>query len=185
MDIIVTKACTTCGISKPLSDFRKQSATKDGYKYVCRLCDNAQYKKRYKKEPAKCIAYTRDWQARNKDKLRQYDKTFRQSPIGKLRCNIRNRLKKHIKRIKQNIPKFSLSKSVGCKYQELKLHLEKQFKPGMTWDNYGTEWHVDHIKPLSLFDLTKPEEIKQANHFTNLQPLWAKENILKSDNFPL
>lgn len=71
-------------------------------------------------------------------------------------------------------------KLIGITIKELKVYLEKQFKPGMTWDNYGYYgWHLDHRIPLSSFDLTKAEEQKKAFHYTNLQPLWAKENMRK------
>jgi desulfoferrodoxin (superoxide reductase-like protein) len=60
--------------------------------------------------------------------------------------------------------------------------LEKQFKLGMNWDNYGRSgWHIDHIKPCASFDLTKKEEQLKCFHYTNLQPLWARENLIKSD----
>ena len=68
----------------------------------------------------------------------------------------------------------------GQFWKELKEHLEKQFKEGMSWENYGFYgWHIDHILPLSSFDLTKAEEQKKAFHYTNLQPLSAKENLQK------
>jgi hypothetical protein len=67
---------------------------------------------------------------------------------------------------------------VGCSANELKAHLESQFKPGMSWDNYG-KWHVDHIKPCASFDLTQEEEQRKCFHFTNLQPLWEYENLSK------
>lgn len=71
-------------------------------------------------------------------------------------------------------------KLIGITIKELKLYIEKQFKDDMTWDNYGFYgWHIDHIIPLSSFDLTKAEEQKKAFHYTNLQPLWAKENMQK------
>jgi len=73
---------------------------------------------------------------------------------------------------------------IGCTPQELIQHLESQFhncpstSVSMTWDNHG-EWHIDHIRPLASFDLTNEEEFMQAHHYTNLQPLWAKENLSK------
>ena len=72
----------------------------------------------------------------------------------------------------------------GCSPSELRLHLESQFQVGMTWDNYGMfGWHIDHIKPLSTFDLTDDEEIQAACHFTNLQPLWAYDNLSKKNKW--
>lgn len=58
--------------------------------------------------------------------------------------------------------------------------LEQQFTEGMTWENYG-EWHVDHIRPCVSFDLSIPEQQQECFHYTNLQPLWAKDNLQKSD----
>jgi hypothetical protein len=69
---------------------------------------------------------------------------------------------------------------VGCTIEELWIHLEKQFKPGMTKENHG-KWHVDHIKPCSSFDLTKASEQRECFHYTNLQPLWASENLSKGN----
>jgi hypothetical protein len=71
-------------------------------------------------------------------------------------------------------------KLLGCSVNEFKEHIEKQFKPGMSWDNYGLyTWHIDHIIPCSSFDLTKEEEQRKCFHYTNLQPLWANENLKK------
>lgn len=69
---------------------------------------------------------------------------------------------------------------IGCELSTLKEHLESQFKPGMSWENYG-DWHVDHIRPCSSFDLTKNEEQQKCFHYSNLQPLWAHENLKKSN----
>lgn len=68
---------------------------------------------------------------------------------------------------------------LGCDIDFFKQHLENQFQENMSWDNYG-EWHIDHINPCCSFDLSIPEEQQKCFNYTNLRPLWGKENILKS-----
>jgi hypothetical protein len=70
---------------------------------------------------------------------------------------------------------------LGCTIQEFKLHIEFQFKDGMSWDNRG-EWHIDHIMPLSM--AKTEDELVRLNHYKNLRPLWAHENLTKSDKTP-
>jgi hypothetical protein len=72
----------------------------------------------------------------------------------------------------------SAVKNLGCEVSELKAHLEGQFTPGMSWENYG-KWEIDHIKPLSSFNLEDPEQLKLACNYNNLQPLWKADNIRK------
>ena len=84
------------------------------------------------------------------------------------------------KALKNTFKSGSAVKDLGCSIEYLKAYLEGQFEPGMTWDNWGRRgWHIDHIRPLASFDLTDPEQFKQAVHYTNLQPLWAKDNLKK------
>lgn len=71
---------------------------------------------------------------------------------------------------------------IGCTFDELRRHLESQFKPGMTWSNHG-EWEIDHIKPLVAFNLTDDLQARAAWHFSNLQPLWKHENRTKQGTF--
>lgn len=74
----------------------------------------------------------------------------------------------------------SAVKLLGCTINEAMRYLEAQFKLGMSWENWSVRgWHIDHIRPLSSFDLTDPHQLAQACHYTNLQPLWARENIQK------
>lgn len=76
----------------------------------------------------------------------------------------------------------SYIKSLGCTAAEFRTHLEKQFVEGMSWDNHtSTGWHIDHIKPLSTFDLSIPEEQKRAFHYTNTQPMWWYDNLAKGN----
>lgn len=103
----------------------------------------------------------------------------------KIKTNLRLRLKKIIKAIqkKEKIDICKRNEMLGCPVMDLKHHLEQQFTLGMSWENYGTLWHIDHIRPCSSFDLTDVEEQKRMNHFTNLQPLWAEENRKKGDTY--
>ena len=78
----------------------------------------------------------------------------------------------------KNQQKPSTKRLLGCSLEELIVFIEKKFKKDMSWDNYG-KWHVDHIRPISKFDLTDKEEQKKCFHYTNLQPLWAVDNLKK------
>lgn len=102
-------------------------------------------------------------------------------PSYKMKRNLRTIIHQYVKRTK-GVKGENTIELTGCSLNELKNHLQKKFKDGMTWENYG-EWHIDHIKPASLFDLSKLEEQKKAFHYTNLQPLWSEENIKKSNKY--
>lgn len=111
---------------------------------------------------------TVEWKRKNKNNL-QY----------KLSCRLRSRLRDALN-VKRKVG--SAVKDLGCSIDELKIYLESKFQPGMSWDNYGLYgWHIDHIKPLSSFDLSERKQMLEACHYTNLQPLWAKDNLSKSD----
>jgi len=80
--------------------------------------------------------------------------------------------KKHAKKSSKTI------ELIGCTWEFLEWHIEQQFAHGMTWENRGL-WHVDHIRPCSSYDLTNPEQQKRCFHYSNLRPLWAKDNLSK------
>ena len=106
---------------------------------------------------------------------------LKNDPIFKLKCNVRTRIRLYVKRglAKKTLPTSVL---IGCSWEFLKNHLEKQFKPHMSWANYG-KWHIDHYRPMASFNLFKQKELLKCCNFSNLQPLWAIENLRKSDNF--
>ena len=99
--------------------------------------------------------------------------------LFKLSMSMRSRMNLFIKRSKfnKNARTFKL---IGCSPEDLKKHLEKQFRPGMNWSNHGS-WHIDHIKPLA--SAKSVDEMNVLFHYTNLQPLWAEENIKKKDKY--
>ncbi len=75
----------------------------------------------------------------------------------------------------------------GCSIEFLRWWIESQFLPGMSWDNWGTsanEWHLDHIYPCSCFDLTKEEQLRVCFGWTNMRPLWSRDNLSKGDDMP-
>ena len=111
---------------------------------------------------------------------KKYDKERRKTdPIYKLKADVRHRLIIFLKASKMRKTN-STFKMVGCTPEFLKEYLEKKFKPGMTWQNHTKDgWHVDHIIPLSSAKTTK--DLEKLMYYTNLQPLWAVENIRKSD----
>jgi hypothetical protein len=118
----------------------------------------------------------------NRDKHNEYSKIWKReqrikNPIYKLISNIRERTKDYLnyKRLTKN---NTIMNVIGCSPQELKEHLERQFTEGMSWDNYGFYgWHIDHIIPLSSGKTE--EDVYKLCHYTNLQPLWAKDNLSK------
>ena len=122
--------------------------------------------KRYRKSEKRKIVYIR---------------YLNSKPEVRIAKNLRGRLNK-ILNVQKNTKKDKTLNLVGCSATDLKIHLEKNFKNGMNWSNYGVHgWHIDHIYPCSKFDLSKLEEQKKCFHFTNLKPEWAIDNIKKSN----
>jgi len=126
--------------------------------------------------------YMQEWRADNADHVREYDREHqKRERATNLNAHLSQNLRMRLNRaIKRNTKAGSAVRDLGCSIEQLKTHLETQFVPGMTWDNWG-EWHIDHIKPLSAFDLTDRAQFLVACHYSNLQPLWEAENLRKSN----
>lgn len=105
---------------------------------------------------------------------------YHRDPSFRLGMNLRRRLRLSLNRKNKSARTAEL---LGCPIVWLEVHLESLFKPGMTWENYGSAWHVDHIKPCTKFDLTDSEQQRICFHWTNLQPLFAGENIRKGNKY--
>ena len=123
----------------------------------------------------------------NRLKKRHYStpsflKKLKNNPGYKAKFYARKRIKNILKNKGVWSSGGSVSKWIGCTGQELKRHLESKFRDGMTWENHGTVWEIDHIIPLASIDLTNTEEIARLSHYTNLQPLLKHENRKKSDS---
>lgn len=132
-----------------------------------------------KENPEKYREINRKSFQKNKPKRSAYARNRYQTDIQyKLARRLRSRLWEALKR---GYKSGSAVRDLGCSIEEFKNYLESLFQPSMTWDNYG-EWHIDHIKPLDSFDLMDREQLKIACHYSNLQPLWAEDNIRKGCN---
>lgn len=154
-----------------------------------RVWRSAYFKKRRLTDPdfrKKRNELTDRWRAKNKDKekapRKKYrDMKFKTDPSYKVLHNCRGRLHALMRHriFKKSGKTIDL---IGCAKSDLKTHLESLFLPGMTWENYGVRgWHIDHIRPCASFNLMDPEQQRCCFHYTNLQPLWAADNIRKKD----
>ena len=155
---------------------------------------NKEVAKEYrKKNRERMLERAKEYYQKNKEARKVYfreysrnryhtDLRFKMSRI--LRRTLHEKLSKHL--IKETNPEFSYTETfssfLGCTLEELKTHIENQFEDGMTWENWTYDgWHLDHIVPCSSFDLTKEKEQEKCFHYKNLQPLWAEDNLSKSN----
>jgi hypothetical protein len=176
-----TKICPKCKESKTLNEFYTDKTKKYDVSSYCKKChctlqikwreNNPDYEKvNRKKNPEK----TREWHKKMNEKRRS-------KPIFKLSDIISASIKNSLKSGKNGRHWESL---LNYTIQDLMTHLENQFKKGMSWDNQGMfGWHIDHIIPISLWQFNTPQdrEFKQCWALCNLQPLWAEENLRKSN----
>ena len=178
--------CPKCGEIKPKEDFFKENKNPLGYAYKCKNC-----KRKQQKEYMQTDAY--------KERISAYNKVYRQQesfieyrknydrnragldPYYRLTKSLRNNVSKVVRRNSRRGKTLDL---IGCSIDFFKQHLEKQFLPGMTWDNYGSEWQIDHIIPCSVFDLTSRWLLFVCFNWRNTQPLWIKDNQIKRDVLP-
>lgn len=137
--------------------------------------------KRYLANKTFRAAKNKEWLAANREKIRAIKRDrWLNDPQFKLRESIRNRIRNAMRRYAKGSKPRSTILAVGCTMTDLQAYIESKFQPGMTWQNWGINgWHIDHIRPLSSFDLTDKEQFDKAIHYTNLQPLWAADNIGK------
>jgi hypothetical protein len=115
---------------------------------------------------------------RLREKHRLASRRRLQNPRYKLEAALRTRLRCALRAqgVQKTENTFVL---VGCSSEQLRAHLEGQFRPGMTWATFGVSWQVDHIRPCASFDLRLVEDRRRCFHFTNLQPLFVTENRSK------
>lgn len=131
-------------------------------------------------------AAIKEWHKKNYQKIKPERRVYLKErydsdPVYKLGCNLRTSV---YMAIKSNSRSGRSVELLGCSVKFLKKHIESKFTDGMTWDNWGFDgWHIDHIRPKASFDMSNPEDQKACFHYSNLQPLWAVDNLSKGDNW--
>lgn len=174
------KLCTKCDTMQPAVEFRYQSN-------VCLPCEKERLY---------------DWRKENPDKFKTICKTYREKPEKKvkraeylkdrytsdmnfrLRSLYRTRVRMYIRGgIKSGNEKYQAM--LGCSWDVLCEWLEMNFTEGMTWDNHGSVWHIDHTMPCSIFDFTIEENVKICFNWSNLAPMFGSENISKSNKIDM
>jgi len=170
----VERTCKKCGELKPETEFWK--INKRWNNFTCKSC-NREYMREYRKK----YRQRQDVKEYNKAYNKEYKKTWRKRTDIKLHRLVMGYIKKALDVSTRSKTVFS---KLGYSVEDLKLHIEKQFKDDMSWDNYG-QWHIDHIIPRSWTPYTsiEDENFLKCWALSNLQPLWAKENLSKQNRF--
>jgi hypothetical protein len=166
-----------------------QIKQKAGSSNLCRKCYYRQWKaynlkeqqayhKQYRESNKEVItAQVKAWRSNNKDKNNAWYAEKRKDPLYRLAHNLRSRLYDFLK---GKIKHKNTESLTGCSFEELKKHLESQFQPGMTWDNYGSYWSVDHKEPFISIDPNDKIDIERICHYSNLKPETISENSRKA-----
>jgi len=167
------KVCTSCKQELLLTNFNKQKGGRFGVSGECKIC---------------LFGRNKIWRENGgKQWENNWTKTQRQTnPQYKLKQILRGRyldaLKRHTSGGKVN-KHHSAIDLLGCSIEFYKQYLEQQFKPDMNWENHGTLWEIDHIKPCAAFDLTNSKHQQECFNYTNTQPLYYSDNRIKKDKF--
>jgi len=189
------KICTKCKIEKSLDEFYPNASHVDGKCSWCKICDNIRNKKYRDNHKFEYKKWRVIYRLKNKEKIsldvKKYNSKHKKEKnkwfTDKYKKDINFKILRNLRRrmnasIKNNNKSLSTMFLIGCEVDYLLYHLQSQFTKGMNWDNYG-KWHIDHKRPCISFDLSKKSEQRKCFNYTNLQPLWAKDNLTKGSKW--
>ena len=197
------KICKSCNVEKPLDCFHKRSARPSGVASHCKECRKNKEKLRYEKKRDEIIKRQSEYNSKNRDKINARQRQYNQENVEKRKSYaIKNKEKiaAYVRERRNKDPLFNLASNIrrrlnyafsvggftkksktneilGCDWNTLVAHIEKQFVDGMSWENMG-DWEIDHIIPYAS---AKNEcDVIRLSHYKNLQPLWKRDNRKKS-----
>ncbi len=184
------KVCTICKIEKPLSEYHNTKYTKNGKTSSCGKCNCERSRKYHLENKASISIKSKKYRKKNRDyfnrKSNEWNKKtgyisayqkerLKKDPFFKFKHRLRTLIRNSI--TKKGYTKRSKSFQIlGCTHEEFIKYIESKFKEGMSWSNHG-KWHLDHIVPIS--SAKTEQDVISLNHYTNFQPLWAKDNLKK------
>lgn len=184
--------CSKCGFVGTESDFHRDKSKAKGFVSHCKVCActernarNATPEARAKRAVydaipevrAKRAVYDATPEVRARKEAYRANRYANDINFRLTRC-LRSRFRIAIH---HGLKTGSSVKNLECSINDFRLYIESKWQPGMSWENWSLRgWHIDHIRPLASFNLSDPEQVKLAVHFSNLQPLWARDNIKKS-----
>lgn len=176
---MANKQCSTCKQLLSLNLFHKHLKTPTGYRGQCKHCRKlTDIRYNTKRSLVRKLIREQSPKLTKKEQKRLRWKTDLNFKLKEL---IRNRMNLALKHECRNSSSWSY---IQCNLDEFKFYIQSKFQDEMSWNNHGLKgWHIDHIKPLSSFNLKNETELKQAWHYTNLQPLWALDNIRKGAKY--
>jgi hypothetical protein len=200
------KICTRCKELKGIAEYNKAASKEDGFDHKCRSCAREMNRIRYQDKKEAIKQQVREWRQNNKEKKREIDRLYSiknrevilknrrewkkstgyykkqhqivmSDPILKFAANIRSLVVASFSRGSRKFRKESRTVEIlQCSLDFFLQHIQEKFTEGMTLENHG-EWHLDHITPLAT--AVTQEDVIRLNHYTNFQPLWAKDNLSK------
>ena len=186
---IKEKSCLQCKQVKSLEQFNKNCRNPTGHGVYCRDClrkyyetNKNRYLDRYQQKRDALLEYQKEWNKGNKHRKREYYRRYRSMLEKVLYGNAYGRFR-GVLSAKEIVTPIPFSELLGCTDVELFFRFEAMFKEGMHEGNYGTEWEIDHIRPICSFDLTREEDLRKCFHYSNLQPLWKEENWMKGTSY--
>lgn len=193
---MTTKECFRCLQVQPIEQYNKKTAEKDGLNRYCKGCMNAETKEYYERTKEKRADYYKQHRIENKEYYNTYSnkhyhtkkELYREWNRNKYATDINFKLK-HITsaRIHEGLKRYQTKKQsrtidyLGCSIEEYYIYLQQKFDKNMSWDNHGSYWEIDHIKPIDSFDLQDESQMYECFNFNNTQPMEKYKNRLKSN----
>ncbi len=190
------KICSKCEIEKDDSEFYSKSAKK-----YCKECGRKMCKEYKERNKEKIKEYNKEYKEKNKEKIKEKNKEYniknkeiiqekrtiyqKERRYNDINYKLRESISKRIRKLLKSKYSEKSKELIGCTLDEVKKWLEYNFYGNINWENHGSIWHIDHVIPCSLFDLTNSEHRKICFSWANIQPLYCEKNLSKNNNLLL